>query len=483
MTILISVSCVNATQTNASDSKLLILKNNTNEILNENINDFSSLNDEINAASQTKLINLSKDYSYSNENDKDYCDGIAVNIDDLVIDGQGHTINANNHARIFNINSKNVTLKNLVVINGKADSHGGAILWSGTDGKVINCIFKNSVSPNSGGAIYFKNAATIENTTFNNNTAYFGGAVDFEQYSTVNNCKFENNFATYLGGAVFSSDKINCLNSTFTLNEAGDGGAIYFFREGLVENTLFQNNIAIGYGGAITNEFEVTVKNSRFIKNTGAYAGAIFLKGDGNILNSTFNENSAKTGGAISSYCDNAYILNCEFNYNKANKGKTLEIINKKIKLENLTFTNNVSSYELEIYIECNNKTMTNLSFNNVSKAVEPQKVTIPQKTTSTVKKVVKKKTAITAKTKMFKLKKKTKKYTIKLKSGKTLLKNKKIKLKVNGRTYTAKTNKKGQATFKLKISKKGKFKAVIRFYGDKLYKASKKTVYIKIKK
>ena len=41
----------------------------------------------------------------------------------------------------------------------------------------------------------------------------------------------------------------------------------------------------------------------------------------------------------------------------------------------------------------------------------------------------------------------------------------------------------KGKAVFKLKITKKGKFKATIKFAGDKLYKASKKTVYIKIKK
>ena len=77
----------------------------------------------------------------------------------------------------------------------------------------------------------------------------------------------------------------------------------------------------------------------------------------------------------------------------------------------------------------------------------------------------------------------KTKKYTVILKTGKTPLKNKRIKLKLRGKTYSAKTNKKGKVTFKLKIKKRGKFKAVIRFNGDKSYKASKKTVYIKIKK
>lgn len=80
-------------------------------------------------------------------------------------------------------------------------------------------------------------------------------------------------------------------------------------------------------------------------------------------------------------------------------------------------------------------------------------------------------------------MKTKTKKYTALLKSGKTLLKYKKVTVKVKGKTYSSKTNKKGQAIFKLKITTKGTFKAIIKFNGDKLYKSCKKTVYIKIKK
>jgi len=69
------------------------------------------------------------------------------------------------------------------------------------------------------------------------------------------------------------------------------------------------------------------------------------------------------------------------------------------------------------------------------------------------------------------------------LKSGKNIVKNKKVTIKIRGKTYTSKTNSKGKAIFKLKISKKGKFKGILKFNGDKTYKSSKKTVYIKIKK
>ena len=100
------------------------------------------------------------------------------------------------------------------------------------------------------------------------------------------------------------------------------------------------------------------------------------------------------------------------------------------------------------------------------------------------VKVTVKKaKAKITAKKKTFKKSKKVKKYTIALKSGKTLIKKVKVTIKIGKKTYKAKTNKKGKATFKIKkLTKKGKYKAVIKFKGNKYYNKVTKKVKIKIK-
>lgn len=103
------------------------------------------------------------------------------------------------------------------------------------------------------------------------------------------------------------------------------------------------------------------------------------------------------------------------------------------------------------------------------------------------VKVVVKKATPkLTAGKKTFKVKTKIKKYTVTLKTNKgKAMKNVKLTLKVKGKTYTAKTNSKGKATFKItKLTKKGTHKATITYKGNSYYnKVVKKNVKITVKK
>jgi parallel beta-helix repeat protein len=102
---------------------------------------------------------------------------------------------------------------------------------------------------------------------------------------------------------------------------------------------------------------------------------------------------------------------------------------------------------------------------------------------------LTKKTTSITASNKAFKANAKTKSVSVTLKTsknqfdGKTYLKaGKKITLKVNGKTYSAKTNANGVAKFSLKLTKKGKYTAKISFAGDNTYAASSKSIKITIK-
>ena len=63
-------------------------------------------------------------------------------------------------------------------------------------------------------------------------------------------------------------------------------------------------------------------------------------------------------------------------------------------------------------------------------------------------------------------------------------MKNIKVTLKVNKKTFTAKTNKKGVATFKItNLKKRGKFTAVIKYAGNKYYNKLTKKAKINVKK
>ena len=105
--------------------------------------------------------------------------------------------------------------------------------------------------------------------------------------------------------------------------------------------------------------------------------------------------------------------------------------------------------------------------------------------TTQLVKVTVKKATVkLTAKAKTFKKSVKTKKYAVTLKNNQNkVMKNTKVYIKVNGKTYTAKTTSKGKATFKItKLTKKGKFTSTITYKGNTYYNKLTKKVKITVK-
>lgn len=115
--------------------------------------------------------------------------------------------------------------------------------------------------------------------------------------------------------------------------------------------------------------------------------------------------------------------------------------------------------------------TFTYLGDNDYKASLKPVKVTVNKQATK----------ATFAK-KTFKVKA-TKKisFTLKDSKGKAIAK-KKITFKVNGKTYTAKTNSKGVATVKIVIKKKGKYTATAKFAGDTTYKAISKKATITIR-
>ena len=106
-------------------------------------------------------------------------------------------------------------------------------------------------------------------------------------------------------------------------------------------------------------------------------------------------------------------------------------------------------------------------------------------KSTRSAKVIVTKATPkITAKAKTFKRTLKTKKYSITLKTNQNkVMKSTKVYIKVNKKTYAAKTNSKGVATFKItKLTKKGRYAAIVTYKGNAYYNKLTKKVKITVK-
>ena len=182
----------------------------------------------------------------------------------------------------------------------------------------------------------------------------------------------------------------------------------------------------------------------------------------GNIIYDSSSFNTSKIAGGLAMVRD---ALNRDV-------PKIVDSINSFINKVNSTISI-ISSYI--------NKIVDFISdFFNPSKGGTPENGTQPSKPSALVKPASV--TKVVAKNKAFKKSKKNKKFTVTLKSGNAPVKNVILSLKFKGKTYTAKTNANGKATFKLKISKKSKAKGVIKFKGNSLYKASSKKVKITIK-
>ena len=227
--------------------------------------DFGYLDKKIHESNNLEVI-LDHDITFENYESDFYEGGIELDIDDLIIDGNGHTIDGADQSRIFIITGKNITLKNIIFKNGYShknydnplNQHGGAIKINHNSKITIkNCEFINNTSEEDGGAINNNGELTITESTLNNNTARYGGAI-YNKWGgelTITESTLTGNTAERYGGAIYNNEggELTITESTLQENTAQeDGGAIYNW-EGeitITESTL-QENTAQEDGGAI----------------------------------------------------------------------------------------------------------------------------------------------------------------------------------------------------------------------------------------
>ena len=295
------------------------------------------------------ILTLDSDIAMTDDEAANFVNGVIIN-KNIRIDGKGHTIDAKNLGRIFEIDGGfAVTLTNVTLTNGNATVGGAIYNFGNLDLVYVN--FVNNTAKYGGAIMNYAYGLVLDDSTFTNNTAKIGGAIyNSADCFVVGNSTFANNTATSNGGVIFNYGIGFVVgNSTFVNNSAADGaGAIMNGGRGfVVGNSTFANNTATSKGGAIYNYgIGFVVGNSTFANNTAEDAGAVYNEGDNSVVgNSTFANNTAEDAGAVYNKGDNSVVGNSTFVNNTATSIGGAIINNGKLVVDNSAFEDNAANY------------------------------------------------------------------------------------------------------------------------------------------
>ena len=229
-------------------------------------------------------------------------------------------------------------LQNITLIGFNIDVDGGVL-------QANNTIFKNAVAfattsegtnlvnsaTNSfGGAIYaysdqsnyetYLPMVFINNCTFINNTAEYGGAIYMNQGTIdIVSSTFIDNYAYNYGGAIASMYQVSTrikdskFINDYSINDAG--GAIYIYKSTLSGNNVSVINCSATFGAGITAlNSTIALVYFNAINNTAKYeGGAIYQMYNAiSVTDSNFTSNHARNGGAI--YIDDVEIFKVSYN-------------------------------------------------------------------------------------------------------------------------------------------------------------------------
>ncbi|MBR6024471.1 MAG: hypothetical protein IK044_05940 [Methanobrevibacter sp.] len=242
-----------------------------------------------------------------------FLNGIELDIDGMIINGDGHSIDACGKTRIFNVTGRSIKLQDIVFKNGFA-GNGGAIKNDGSL-KIYDSTFEENRAEESGGAIFNEGGLFISKSDFKNNKSTLSGGAIYHYGSygaECDNSSFSHNSAGCLGGAIFNLRKFSIYESDFRNNQSdGCGGAIYNHRKCKVscECANFSNNSSKCLGGAIGNFGIFKIENCDLKDNSSKKGGAIFTNPPEHRL--------IPNTRCVRTYCD-LMVMDCTFKDNEA---------------------------------------------------------------------------------------------------------------------------------------------------------------------
>ena len=366
----------------------------------ESTGTFTDLNMEI-SNSTGDVLNITCNYKFNNGTDNPDR-GIIIIKENFVINGNGHTIDADNQSRIFLVSGTNITIKNLTLINANSyqgsalcvyngtslttdslifennTAERGVVFVNGAEYRSVNDKFKDVASTESGVISAEKSSIYVENALMTSSRELSWGFIQscdqVPKYSpiTVLNSTFRDTVSNYstaikaCGYATVRNSKFINLKALITAGAIGMKG----FYEFIVDNCTFVNVSSDKNGGAILsdvvddNKFpstgEFLINRSSFVNCSSGFGGAVLhLGGFLKVVNSNFTDNFAIfDGGAIYASYVGLNVTNSTFNANSAlyagergSFGGAIFCDKGRFILKNSSLTQNFAQYGGAIYL------------------------------------------------------------------------------------------------------------------------------------
>ena len=275
------------------------------------------------------ILFLFQDYKYNSTVDSSFSNGIVIS-KSIVIDGQGHTIDANGNIA-FTINANNVTLKNIKILNSIADG----VTWNGDEGTIENVTLRDYTAfpairwDGTNGKI--KNLTAINMTTGSTGTAGSSCGV-ITVYDGVNVNITDSYFEDITGAAIVtpsggSADNVliqNCIFNKSYISGLGVwdsfilcGYALYTIKDCKFYNCTAMDGLIASYFGPMIIDhcefYNTTIKDVRFRSQSG---GVILDRAGGsNISNCIFENNYVDHNGVLN-LAGGTIVKDCIFNNN-----------------------------------------------------------------------------------------------------------------------------------------------------------------------
>ncbi len=407
------------------------------------------------------------------------------------------TVNVETGSKSFNIygQSNHITVRGNTFEGQLLD---GVSIAQGSGSNIV----ENNVFINNTYGIYFGGDATknsvIRNNTFRNCGYFKEGDVEWKLLPIISIQKASNDIA-------IENNKFEVLNNTIAI-AAEQGNEAHGFPSSLgninvtgnvitkdadVSNvTLF--HVLIRDGDKLNTFAPLVVKDNTLDGATGfiveTMSGDVLINANEAVIQPTISADTTIETADVNYTVGESGTLTIALKDAKGNglANKTLSVfINGETK--NL-ITNANGSATLDVTFASANTYYATILFmgdDDFKASTGSAKITVnakPAPTPAPTPAPAKKATTLTAKKATLKVKK-AKKIKVTLKSSGKAVAGKVITIKVNKKTFKAKTNKKGVATIKVKITKKGKFTATVKFAGDSAYKAVTKKVKYTVKK